>query len=84
MWDWQNKGDDTARYLHIIFEIQGYKKYLKMINRMVNVDRKIEFMSSEMDVITKFDERIARDIKNILSKMIVKELLIDNILYKER
>lgn len=82
VWDWQNKGDGTARYLHIIFEIQGYKKYLKMINRMVNVDRKIEFMSSEMDVITEFDERLAQDIKNILSKMIVKELLIDNILYK--
>lgn len=82
VWDWQSKGNDKARYLHIIFETQGFEKYLKMVNRMINESKKLEFTNAEMTIITEFDKKLEKDIKSILSEMIVKELLIDKVLYK--
>ena len=69
VWDWEKNNNTKARYLHILFEVLGYEKYLDIINYKVDNSDSIVFNNFEQEVIDKFNKESKKDIFNILKDM---------------
>lgn len=82
VWDWKNANNYEARKLHILFETQGYEKYITTLERIINNEKSIVFNDEEEKIVLEFDKKLCNDMNLILNKMVVKELVIDEVIYK--
>lgn len=82
VWDWVKDNNTKARKLHILFEEIGYKKYIEVIERMLEKYHEIHFNEKENNIIDKFLVNLENDIKDILQNMKVYDIIINNRSYK--
>lgn len=77
-YDWKEINNQQARYLHILFENLGYKKYEEIINTKLNTEKEIKYNSSDMEVINNYFINLEKVAFNALNNMIVKKLNIND------
>lgn len=82
VWDWQKENNYNAKKLHILFETLGYKKYLELINYKVENLDKIEFNDFETSIINKFEKNVLKEISEIVEKIKVITLNINDFDYR--
>lgn len=81
-WEWKKYNNVKARMLHILFETQGYKKYLELIGQMLENEDELIFTAEEMKIIDEFNKKLDEDIDAILKGMHIVQLPIDNFTFK--
>lgn len=82
VWDWKRENNEKARYLHILFELLGYEKYVEIMNRKVKTMPHLEFDEGEMKLVNHFLENMEKDIQGYLETMKIVSLQIQNEDYK--
>lgn len=82
VWDWQKENNYNAKKLHILFETLGLEKYLELMNYKVENLENLEFNDFETKVITDFEKSVEKDITDILKKINIVNLSINNFNYK--
>lgn len=82
VWDWKKENNEKARYLHILFELLGYEKYVEIMNRKVKAEEHLTFNTEEMDLISNFLKKVEEDIQSYLKNMKIVSLHIQNEDYK--
>ena len=80
-WEWKKYNNTKARCLHIIFESIGYLKYIDSVGNILN-GNELVFTDEHLDIINKYEDNLRKDISEILDKQIIKELEIENKVYK--
>lgn len=81
VWDWEKQNNINARYLHILFEVLGYEKYLEIAKNFI-IRGEVTFRSTELKVINDFLEELEKDIIDIISKMKVVTIKINDKEYR--
>ena len=82
VWDWKKENNEKARYLHILFELLGYKKYVEIMNQKVKTEEHLTFSEEEMNLIHDFLKKVKEDIETCLKEMKVVVLNIKGCDYK--
>lgn len=82
VWDWKRENNEKARYLHILFELLGYEKYIEIMKEKVKTEKHLTFNEEEMNLIYEFLNRVEEDIEVCLQKMKIVSLHIKNKDYK--
>lgn len=82
VWDWKKANNEKARYLHILFELLGYQKYIKMMNEKIKTSSHLTFNTEEMDLISNFLKIVEEDIHKSLKDMKVVLLNVKGQNYK--
>ncbi len=82
VWDWKRENNEKARYLHILFELLGYEKYVEIMSRKVRTKKHLTFEEDEMNLINDFLKKVEEDIQSCLKDMRVISLYIQNEEYK--
>ncbi len=82
-WEWKDKYNNAkARYLHVLFEVLGYEEYIRIMSRIIDENKGINFNENEMEIIRKFDRDLEIELKNIIDGMKIYEVTIDNMKYR--
>lgn len=81
VWDWEEKNNNDARCLHILFEVLGYDKYLEIADKFLKKGE-VSFDEEEITVINEFEDKLKMDMENIISNMKTVSLDIDGSTYK--
>ena len=82
VWDWQKENNYNAKKLHILFEILGLEKYLELMNYKVENLEKLEFNDFETSIITEFEKNVMKDITEILEKIKIVTININDYNYR--
>lgn len=82
VWDWKKENNYEARKLHVLFETQGYEKYLEMTSRIIEHEDKVKFSLEEESIVIEFDKKLENDVLKILENMFVKEIVISDTCYR--
>lgn len=82
VWDWQKENNYNAKKLHILFEILGLEKYLELMNYKVENLEKLEFNDFETSIITEFEKNVIKDITEILEKIKIVTININDYNYR--
>lgn len=81
VWDWKKENNWLARYLHILFEELGYEKYLEIATSFIQ-KKEVSFTDEHLKIIHDFEEKLQRDIQEIIANMTVVEITIQNQKYR--
>lgn len=81
-WDWVKYNNQKARMLHLLFEQIGHEKYVEIISKIIESSNVIVFSQNELDIINDWENKFKEESKNILEKMIVYPVKVDNTTYK--
>lgn len=82
VWDWKRENNEKARYLHILFELLGYEKYIKIMKQKVKTEKKLTFNDEEMGLIQCFLKKVEEEIEACLQDIKIVSLHIQNEDYK--
>lgn len=82
-WEWYTKyKNNEARKLHILMEELGYKKYLNIMEPILETNSKIIFSNEIEEIITNFDTVLNKELNGILNNIKIYSEEIDKIKYK--
>lgn len=81
VWDWEVKNNNSARCLHILFEVLGYEKYLEIADKFIRKGE-VSFDDDDLKIINDFEQQLKKDVDKIISMLIPVSLEINGIKYK--
>lgn len=82
VYDWYKIKNYEAQKLHILFEMLGYDKYMKIMRKKIKSDEKISFNLEEEMVVRKYKSMCDKDIKRALEEMIVKDIRVGDEIFR--
>ncbi len=82
VWEWQEKNNINPRKLHILFETQGFEKYMQIIEGKLEHDKELKFSQDEEKIFADFEQDLHDTIERYINNIKVVILNIDKAVYK--